>query len=119
MADDMIRELMLRGDVARCLIVAPGSLVEQWHDVQVVIDMKSEFYLNGTTIDFNDGLMDRGFTFLKMDIGIWIAAAVKDGVVGHKPMEEVANTMHPFTGIQVTEKGIEAIVEYVKDAILA
>ena len=60
------------------------------------------------------GRMDRGFTFLKMDIGIWIAAGVEGGVVGHKPMSEVANTMHPFTGIQVTEKGIEAIVEYVR-----
>ena len=28
----LIRELMLRGDVVRCLIVAPGSLVEQWQD---------------------------------------------------------------------------------------
>ena len=28
----LVRELMLRGDVARCLIVAPGSLVEQWQD---------------------------------------------------------------------------------------
>lgn len=28
----LIRELILRGDVARCLIVAPGSLVEQWQD---------------------------------------------------------------------------------------
>ncbi|MCY3849340.1 MAG: helicase-related protein [Acidimicrobiaceae bacterium] len=28
----LIRELMLRGDVLRCLIVAPGSLVEQWQD---------------------------------------------------------------------------------------
>ena len=28
----LIRELMMRGDVARCLIVAPGSLVEQWQD---------------------------------------------------------------------------------------
>ncbi len=28
----LIRELMLRGDVKRCLIVAPGSLVEQWQD---------------------------------------------------------------------------------------
>ena len=27
-----IKELMLRGDLARCLIVAPGSLVEQWQD---------------------------------------------------------------------------------------
>ena len=28
----LIRELLLRGDLARCLIVAPGSLVEQWQD---------------------------------------------------------------------------------------
>lgn len=27
-----IRELMLRGDMDRCLIVAPGSLVEQWQE---------------------------------------------------------------------------------------
>lgn len=32
MAGLLIRELMLRGDVARCLIVAPGALVEQWQD---------------------------------------------------------------------------------------
>ncbi|MCY3924838.1 MAG: helicase-related protein [bacterium] len=28
----LVRELMLRGDVERCLVVAPGSLVEQWQD---------------------------------------------------------------------------------------
>ncbi len=27
-----IKELMLRGDLARCLIVAPGGLVEQWQE---------------------------------------------------------------------------------------
>ena len=27
-----IRELLLRGDLARCLVVAPGSLVEQWQE---------------------------------------------------------------------------------------
>lgn len=30
MAGLLIRELQLRGDLKRCLIVAPGSLVEQW-----------------------------------------------------------------------------------------
>ena len=30
MAGLFIRELMLRGDLERCLIIAPGSLVEQW-----------------------------------------------------------------------------------------
>ena len=28
----LIRELMIRGDVKRCLIISPGSLVEQWQD---------------------------------------------------------------------------------------
>ncbi len=32
MAGLLIRELMVRGDVKRCLIIAPGSLVEQWQD---------------------------------------------------------------------------------------
>ncbi|MBC6436886.1 MAG: DUF3883 domain-containing protein [Rhodobacteraceae bacterium] len=32
MAGLLIRELMVRGDVARCLIIAPGGLVEQWQD---------------------------------------------------------------------------------------
>lgn len=32
MAGLLVRELMLRGDVARCLVLAPGSLVEQWQD---------------------------------------------------------------------------------------
>lgn len=27
-----VRELIIRGDVDRCLIIAPGSLVEQWQD---------------------------------------------------------------------------------------
>ncbi|QTN34145.1 DUF3883 domain-containing protein [Akkermansiaceae bacterium] len=28
----LIKELVIRGDIAKCLIVAPGSLVEQWQD---------------------------------------------------------------------------------------
>ncbi|WP_457573269.1 helicase-related protein [Desulfolithobacter sp.] len=32
MAGLFIRELMVRGDLKRCLIVAPGNLVEQWQD---------------------------------------------------------------------------------------
>lgn len=32
MAGLLIKELMARGDLARCLIVCPGSLVEQWQD---------------------------------------------------------------------------------------
>ena len=33
------------------------------HGVQFVIDKKSEFFMGGTILDFNDGLLDRGFVF--------------------------------------------------------
>lgn len=33
------------------------------HGIRVVIDKKSEFFMGGTTLDFNDGLLDRGFVF--------------------------------------------------------
>src|SRR5438552_10802389 len=32
MAGLLIKELLIRGDLRRCLIVCPGSLVEQWQD---------------------------------------------------------------------------------------
>ena len=32
MAGLLIKELIVRGDLERCLVVAPGSLVEQWQD---------------------------------------------------------------------------------------
>jgi len=32
-------------------------------DFRVVVDPKSLFYLNGTVLDFSDGLMGRGFVF--------------------------------------------------------
>lgn len=32
MAGLYVKELMLRGDLARCLVMAPGSLVEQWQE---------------------------------------------------------------------------------------
>lgn len=41
MAGLYIKELLLRDDVKRCLIVAPGSLVEQWQD-----ELRLKFGLN-------------------------------------------------------------------------
>ena len=32
MAGLLIKELLARGDLRRCLVVCPGSLVEQWQD---------------------------------------------------------------------------------------
>lgn len=40
MAGMLIKELMARGDVERCLICAPGNLVEQWQD-----EMQQKFSL--------------------------------------------------------------------------
>lgn len=37
----LIKELIIRGDVAKCLIVAPGNLVEQWQD-----ELDQKFNLN-------------------------------------------------------------------------
>lgn len=45
MAGLYIRELIIRGDVARCLIIAPGSLVEQWQD-----EMRAKFNLTFTQL---------------------------------------------------------------------
>lgn len=39
------------------------DLVTQQHGIQVAVDKKSALYLDGTTIDFYDGLERRGFTF--------------------------------------------------------
>ncbi|MEZ5434063.1 MAG: hypothetical protein R3F31_23425 [Verrucomicrobiales bacterium] len=36
MAGLLIKELVARGDLQRCLIVCPGSLAEQWQDVSFI-----------------------------------------------------------------------------------
>ena len=40
MAGLFIKELIVRGDLERCLVIAPGSLVEQWQD-----ELKEKFDL--------------------------------------------------------------------------
>ncbi|MEI8290678.1 MAG: helicase-related protein [Verrucomicrobiota bacterium] len=50
MAGLLIKELIIRGDIARCLIVAPGGLVEQWQD-----ELDEKFSL-GFDIMTNEGL---------------------------------------------------------------
>ena len=37
------------------------DLTFEQHGVKIVVDKKSEFFMGGTTLDFNDGLLDRGF----------------------------------------------------------
>jgi SNF2 family DNA or RNA helicase len=41
MAGLLIKELLIRGDLERCMIVAPGSLVEQWQE-----ELSEKFELN-------------------------------------------------------------------------
>lgn len=33
------------------------------YGVQILIDKKSEFFMSGTVVDFNNGLLNRGFVF--------------------------------------------------------
>ena len=59
------------------------------------------------------GRMERGFTYLKMDIGTWIAEGIEGGLNYPSGMLETTDVSHPLTGIQITDRGIEAMQEYV------
>ena len=68
--------------------------------------------------------VDQGFTFLKMDFGIQMLKD-EDNMVINKGQYDIGQqwsrefgsygtTAHPFTGIQVTDAGLEKMVEFVK-----
>lgn len=76
--------------------------------------------------------MDTGLTFLKMDFGVDLVADIPGAVVGGKMTDikrqwgnqpptvkgnarSYSMTKHPFTGVQVTDKGIEAMAQYVHE----
>lgn len=59
------------------------------------------------------GRMDMGFTFLKMDIGVRLIQDIPGALTYPQGMLETNQVMHPFTGIQFTDKGIDALVDYV------
>ena len=40
-----------------------NDLVSEQHGIKVLVDKKSDLFLDGTTIDFYEGLEKRGFTF--------------------------------------------------------
>lgn len=60
--------------------------------------------------------MDQGFTWLKMDLGIDLIQD-KPGMVTHPlgldPTRDTHNLKHPFTGIEITDRGLAAMGEYV------
>ena len=88
--------------------------------------------------------MDMGFTFLKMDLGIGLlldepgtinaplgfiddmkkyashvlnaqGGSVTADMVKHQKSYQIVTTAHPFTGIQITEKGLDYLENYVKE----
>ncbi len=54
-----------------------------------------------------------GFGFFKMDIGIGQLGGVPGAVSAPPGMLSTQNVMHPFTGIQITDRGIAALSDYV------
>jgi L-alanine-DL-glutamate epimerase-like enolase superfamily enzyme len=55
----------------------------------------------------------RGFTMLKMDVGINLLWDVPGALIAPAGARDDRSTMHPFTGIQVTAKGVEHLAAYV------
>jgi L-alanine-DL-glutamate epimerase-like enolase superfamily enzyme len=58
----------------------------------------------------------RGFTFLKMDLGIQLLRDAPDALSYPTGALDDATTMHPFTGIRITDKGIRRLSEYAEAA---
>ncbi len=57
-----------------------------------------------------------GFQFLKMDIGVGLLSEVPEAVIAPPGALAQTQVMHPFTGIQLTDRGIQHLVEYVAAA---
>ncbi len=69
------------------------------------------------------GRIDQGFTIMKMDIGIGLIKDIPGTLTNTEPWGEIRGweqekgsyglTKHPFTRVQITEKGIAELVKYV------
>jgi len=57
--------------------------------------------------------MAQGFKFLKMDVGIDLVSDIPGAINAPPDMMARNDIMHPFTGTQLTTKGIDKLVEYV------
>ncbi len=60
------------------------------------------------------GRIAKGFTFLKMDVGIEMLAGIPGTLCAPAGMLDTRTVMHPFTHIRLTERGIRILVEYVE-----
>jgi L-alanine-DL-glutamate epimerase-like enolase superfamily enzyme len=56
---------------------------------------------------------ERGFKFLKMDVGVGLLRDVPGTLIAPPGALDTVTTMHPFTGIQLTAKGVAHLAEYV------
>ncbi len=71
-------------------------------------------------------VQEQGFTWLKMDLGIHVVAKMPDAIVNSKFWDGAAgqydlrtymgygNTLHPFTQVQITDKGLAGLADYVE-----
>ncbi len=61
------------------------------------------------------GRLDQGFTFLKMDLGIGLIRDVPGALITplNFDWQAYGQQMHPFTGVQITDKGIALMAEFV------
>jgi len=59
--------------------------------------------------------MDSGFTFLKMDLGVGLVEKISGTL--SRPLgitsRDVSRTQHMFTGMELTQKGVELMADYV------
>ena len=58
--------------------------------------------------------IDQGYHFLKMDLSLDLLRAIPGALIAPPGMLDQNNVMHPFTGIQITNTGIDALTEYVR-----
>lgn len=57
--------------------------------------------------------MELGYTFLKMDLGMGVVEDIEGTITRPLGLRRVQNIAHPFTGIELTEKGARLMAEFV------
>lgn len=60
--------------------------------------------------------MARGFTMLKMDVGVGLLAGVAGALAGPSGALDAGDVMHPFTHVRLTDRGIGLLSDYVAAA---
>ena len=58
--------------------------------------------------------MEAGFKFLKMDVGIGLLKGVAGAISSPPDALQRRDVMHPFTGIQLTDIGVDWLADYVR-----